>query len=382
MLESALLLGLSTTFNSLTNLYTSAKAREQAALFQQQNRHDAMFRFNHDLDFRKAQFLFSKQNAEQVMIQRIKERDEDIFRQDRRERMHRAFTHLNNALYGSPDGVWQNDPYAASAGGIKSLRVLFFKPKGMTEGFQNDIEHSIGEGIEKYTSKEIDYPIHFPTGAWKESSSNGSWISSELHAWDPTIPTLILRVQTSGKGSLRIKADIFGFQIGNWNFKPNLMFGEVANDPDQLAKVLPVLTLAAADVYYFYTYGKKPLLPSIISDYLVEGGGMQTAIFDKIIDSYATTVHEIVQVSPDVGIYAALNLAESCMAIPDKRYVIDQLRQIESSTKSLWSKYPELVQRLKQLYHLAGKPEEADRITELPTSQQDTPLPNLLKIYI
>lgn len=371
---AGILIAVSTAFNAVATIINGKKQREQQAEQHAQNRADAKGRFDEDISLRKEQFLWSQRQAEQALIIRRNERNEDFLRQDKRDRNGRSFEHLRGVFNGSPDGLWLHDPYEAAHPGIKSLRVLLQRPRGQTDIFHAELEREISDSIAKYRSLGTGASVHFPTGVWKDSAQTGSWVASELHAWESTIPTLILRLSPSADNTYVLEADIFGFPMSNGNFAENINFGKISNDPKEIQAVLPLLVLAVSDMYFLASYAKRPGLPSILADYFQEPDAHTAQIIDGIVDVYRQTVTGLMRDKPQIRLYASLELADSLAALPDKRQLIAQLRDIEDAARLMLPQSQELRERMYVLYRRAGSEKDAERISKVTTVEDNRTL--------
>lgn len=366
------LYALSTTFSAVSNLINGNKTRKQQAEFRKEDRADTRERFETDISLRRDQFLFTQREAERARILRLNERNEDFERQKIRDQNARSFDHLRTVFNGSPDGIWLHDPYAGTSG-IQSLRIFLQRPKGKPESFHTGIERKISAAIKKYGQVGPDHPIHFPTGVWKEQPASGSWVAGELHAWNQTIPTLILRLDPSDEGGYFVQADIFGFPIGNRNFADNVTFGYLPDNSQQIAEVLPLLALATADMYHVYTYGKRPLLPFLLADHIPQIDSAAAPTINQIVAAYQGMVNALARETPEVGIYAAINLAEALIEFPDKSHAIGQIQHVEALTSPLLPSQPHLREVIGTLYKEAGAPQDAARFLEATQEQGRNP---------
>jgi hypothetical protein len=364
------LIALSSAFNAIATVINGEKQRKQQAEQHAQNRADAQGRFDQDFGLRTQQFLWSQKQAEQALIIRRNERNEDFLRQNIRDRNGRSFEHLRGIFNGSPDGIWLHDPYEAAHPGIQSLRILLQRPKGQTEIFYAELEREISDSIAKYRSLGTGASVHFPTGVWKDNAPTGSWVASELHAWQSTIPTLILRLSPSTDNTYVVEADIFGFPTSNGNFAQNINFGKISNDPKDIQAVLPLLTLAVSDMYFLSTYAKRPGLPFMLADYLEQSDAQTAQIVEGIVGVYRQTVTALLSEKPEMSdnrqirLYSSLELADALTALPDKRHLIAQLRDIEDAARLMLPQSVELRQRMCGLYRKAGSEADAQRLLE------------------
>lgn len=371
---------LSGAFNSVTNIINGKLQRDLQRDLHGQDRADAADRFGQDIDLRRAQFVFSQSEAETARARRIAERTEDFERLELRDRQARSFNSLSRVFLASPDGWYVHDPYAHAHPGVKSLRVLLQRPKGLPEQYQIEMEHEINAAIKAYSQSGAGHPIHFPTGVWADGAQPGSWVASELHAWDQNTPTLILRIAPSRQGGFYAEADLFGFPMGDQNFQQNIELGHLPNDPQAVARVLSLVALGASDVYFLNCYARAPLLPHVLGRYLpppaplaIEGpqaeavpaqAGAVDAVISEMVAGYRQTVNVLMRDTPEVGIYAALQLAEALTAFPDKSHAVEQLREVEARSAGMISRFPQLGERLKALYVCSGAEEDAARIEQ------------------
>jgi hypothetical protein len=367
VLEKFMISGGFILVSSIINAHSAKKNREmqEAEMIRAQARHEQdqkkiQERFEKDLNFRKEHFLFTQSEAEKAVVRRNQERLEDWLRQDKRDAVQRSFEHTRRAFLASPDGWYLHDPFGKSNSGIKSLRVLFQSAGGPLEKFYTDIELEIIDAIKQYKQLEKGYPIHFPTGIWNKNQSAGSYVSSELYALNQEIPTMAFRFVKSSDGELYIQTDIFGFLMGDTEFEDNIKLGPLPNDMKQVSQLLSLLILATADIYFVYEHAKKPLLPQMLSQYQSLNTNIyMNEILNGIFIGYQTMINAMLLENPQVGLYAAVNLAETFAELPDKSYAKRQLHQIVSLSGDLLFSSSELNETIQNLYRKVGEPKKA-----------------------
>lgn len=321
-------------------------------------------RFNVECGLRREHLDFTIEEAETARRVRIAERMEDFKFKAITDSQARGYDNMRRSFNASPDGWYIHDPFEHANPGIKSFRVLLQRPKGMDELSYNEIEIEIIKAIKSYSQNSIDHPINFPTGVWTAETQTGSCVANELHAFNSSIPTIILRPVRTRDGGFLITADLFGFPLGQTSFASNILLGTTSKEPEEVAKTLSLFTLAASDMYYLATYGKMPLLPEILPQYL-QLDGSDAAVnktVREIVKGYKDTVNLLLEETPQTGLYASLSLAKALIAFPDKSLALEQIKNIETMTARFLPQYPELVQRLQDLYIEAGAPEDAERL--------------------
>lgn len=357
--------------NALANLFNGWAGRKQFAQENALSRADTERRFQQDiglrredLQLREATLIFTQQDAQANRIQRLRERAEDFRRQGIRDTQNRSFDRLRHAFHASPDGWWLHDPHLHANPGINSLRILFQRPKGLPEQFSTEVEHSINAGIKAYNKGAIGYPISFPSGVWVEGCPPGSWTASELHAWDQNVPTLILRANKTADGAYALEADLFGFPIGDSAFQQGVILGKVSAKPEEVAQILSLVAAVTADLYFLSTYAKAPRLPAVLP-HLISGGDDKNAkLIGDIVAGYQASANMLLADSPDIGLYASLELARALMSLDDKSHAIRQLKEAEAIGVGVLATSPELRQKFKDLYTQAGVPQEAERLLQ------------------
>ncbi|MES2729490.1 MAG: hypothetical protein V4621_05240 [Pseudomonadota bacterium] len=360
-MSAAALLGAGTGLNALVNYFHGKKSLALNERIFEHTRADQAHRFEADMDLRHAQLNFTMEEATRLRLERLNNRNEDFQRSRLKNRDDRSFLRLQHAFSGSPEGIWLHDPYT-NGHNIKSLRVFFQKPAGVLTAAYPVLEQAIVSGVKEYEQIAPDSPIHFPTGVWSDNARTGSWVATELHAWDQATPTLILRANPRGNNEYALEADIFGFPIGDRNFVQNIGFGIVKNDLNQVTEALPLLALATADMYFSYTYGLMPALPTLLPRYLANTSEDTSQAVDSIVGSYKRMVLALAQETPEIGLLAAFNLAESLTALSDRDYAVRQIQEVEEVSKYQLPDQPAFVQRLSALYAAAGANEDAQRL--------------------
>lgn len=358
---------------ALINGHFGRAQRESELKLQKDHRkedtQESLRRYEQDHDFRKIQFTWNQQEAEAAVLRRTKERMEDFLRQDIRERNTRSFDRIRDAFNGSPDGWYLHDANAQSNPGVKSLRILVQGPHQHSPDFQSSLEYGLAVAAHMYKQYGDDHPILFPTGLWKPDAQAGSWVSSELHAWDQATPTIVLRLNKFDDESFMAYGDIFGFPLGDTTFQHNIIFGKVPANAHQSSQVLSLIALSMADLYFLSNYGKAPLLPGILPQLLPDEGGATAGLVTELVNGYRQTLNTLIADNPEVALYASLKLAMALTALPDKTHALEQTREIERIAAPILAKQPALVRHLQNLYIETGAPQEAERLEQSVAAQ-------------
>ncbi len=333
--------------------------RDERRRQHEQNRGDAQSRFELDFDLRKDRFLWEKEQAQAAITLRAQERMEDFRRQDGREQRARSFESLRQVFHASPDGWYIHNPYLGAYPNVNSLRLLV-QLSGVSTEDNRAIENQVGQTVQQYMENSEGTPIHFPTGVWKIGAQPGSWVSSELHAWDQAIPTLVLRGDLSKGEHVHFYGDMFGFPLGNRDYEQNISFGQIPKDSKAIPTVISFIAMSVSDIYYLSNYGRMPQLPRIIQGYLEQEGDF--SVMDTFIRNYQDTINVLLSERPEIGIPTALRFAESLVGLADNKYALAQTQAVEGMTEAILPEDPELAQRLSSLYTKMDRPEDAARL--------------------
>jgi hypothetical protein len=354
-------------FNGVTSLMNGKWSRDLQRQIHDQDRSDATYRFGKDFDLRSRQFAWTQKEAEAAVMRRIQERMEDFLRNQKNRKEDFSFDRLRAVFNGSPDGFWIHDPYAAANPGVKSLRILVQSSEGTPRPVHAAIERDMNSSIQQYDQSGSGHPINFPTGVWTKGAPVGKWVSTELHAWDASIPTLILRVDQAEDGTTFLQADVFGFPMGEVDFKQGIELGRLPANPEETAKVLSLAALAASDMYYLTNYGRAPLLPKMLKEFAPSEDQKSAAndAIAQLVAGYQRSINQILEDTPEAGLCVAMQLAEALVEFPDKSHALKQVKEIEAMTESILQRHPEIVEKLRELYTKLGAADDASRLQKL-----------------
>lgn len=354
-------------FAGVSNLMNGKWSRDLTRQLHAEDRADAALRFGKDFDLKSRQFAWTQQEAEAAVMRRLKERAEDLFQRMRSERQGQAHDHMRQSIKGSVYGIWENDPYASSNSGAKSLRILVLSSEEITRIVHAEIERDINSAIHLYEKQGDHHKIMCPTGAWTQGAQSGSRLAFELAAWNPEVPTLILRSEKSIDGSVVLLADLFGFPMGGEVFKQGVELARLPADPKEIARVMSLTALAASDMYYLSNYGRAPLLPAMLAQFAPAEGKESPAdgAIAPLVAGYQRSVNKILEDTPEAGLFVALQLAESLAAFPDKSHALNQVKAIEEMARDVLPRHLEVVERLKALYTQVGAPDDATRLQRM-----------------
>lgn len=354
--------GLAIFGSALVNLKNGREAR--VLQLEEMNRNAK--RWDADYAQKIAHFEFQKEEAAKTVVRRLAERQEDRENLAFRDKQQRAHKSLSAMLNVSPDALLHN-PYADMHEGIDSLLIIFLRPENMPHTFHNDIEIAIGQAIKAYTTKGESYPIHFPTGITARGYTQGSAVATQLHSWDPTRPTLFLRIAESDDGNFDILADRYGFRFnGNkYEFREHIYFGKFPKDTKKLAQALALVTLATADEYYLQTYGKIPLLPYFVKELLNGEEENAKALMLQLLEAYHCWLMDILSEDFSLGLTASLNIADALCNLSDKNLLIQHLNFIEETFQPFLAKWEQLNMAMQNLYLEAGAEQDVERLNKL-----------------
>lgn len=362
-MEPFLMMAAGTAIAQLFNGHMARKEqqidREERRERYVKDREDSQRKFDLDYDLRKDRFIWDQQEAQAAITRRFQERMQEFARQDKRDQNARSFESLRRVFNASPDGWYIHDPYAGANKEVKSLRLLV-QLSGVGADVNRSIENQVALSVNDYMHNKDGTPIHFPTGAWVTNAPGGSWVASELHAWDSQTPTLILRGNPGPDNTVQIYADMFGFPIGQGDFQSNAPMCQLPNDPQKIATVLSLMTMQAADIYYLSNYGRMPQLPRLLPQYLEQGKGAD--IQGVFIENYQDSLNTLIAQKPGAGIPIALKFAHSLLALPDHQYALRQTQAIEQMTVKILPQHDQLAQHLSQLYTAMNRPQDAERL--------------------
>ncbi len=368
-------------FGGVAELMNGKWARDLQKRLHAEDRADAAVRFGKDFDLRSRQFAWTQREAEAAVARHVKERMEDFLRQDTKDKQGRSFDRLRTVFNGSPDGFWLHDPYANANPGVKSLRILVQTSDNTPRMFHQDVERDLNASLQEYEKKGDGHPIHFPTGVWAKGAQSGSWVASELHAWDPSIPTLILRIEHSTDGRAFLQADVFGFPMGDVDFKQAVELGCLPSNTEDAAKVLSLAAMAASDMYYLSNYGRTPLLPYLLKEFAPaeDQKSPASAAIQNLVTGYQNSINQILADTPEAAIYVAVQLAEALAEFSDKSYGLKQAKEVEIITQSILHQHPQIAERLLGLYTKLGSQDGVSRLQKLidDNKKADLHRPNL-----
>lgn len=365
------MMGIGYVANALVNLHNAKEgrrlheiARKEANERYELEREINRERFERDFSFREQQFLYSQDQHREAVSSRLEERMKDFLRQDKRDKEFRAHSLLGKSFHASVDAFYVDDPHAFFLSGMKSLRALIQKPSRTSEEFHTHIERAVNSAIKKYSLYGKDYPLSLATGVWNENAPSGNYAARELFSWDSQIPGLILRMQRTLDGKhFALEADVWGFPLDGKLYHENINLGEVSDDPDEIAQILSLTTLAMADFYFLSVYGKMPLLPFVLPEYAQNNERSLDACINQIVAGYQLIVNEVLKEDTKIGLHAALNLAEAFIAFPDKKFAVKQIKEIEHIARKILPEWKQLEDALCDLYVQAKVPEEVIRLS-------------------
>lgn len=367
VITPTVVIAIGAALNAVSNLINGHYARKQneedrkeRQVRYEQDRRDTQLRFSEDLDLRKARFIWEQNEAELAYARRLQDR----MHQNQRDKEDRSFKSLTRVFNGSPDSCYVHDPYAKDYPNLTSLRLYVQISNGSRPVRQN-IESHMNRYISQYTLEGT--PIHHPTGVWNPNAETGSWVSSELHAWNSNIPTLILRVEPASETEFSIHGDLFGFPMGKNSFMQNIFFGKVSAQTQDIGETLSLIAVGIADMYYLSNFGKTPQLPSVLSKYLASTGENKevSETVKNIIGNYQITLNALILDRPDIAIPTAIRMCEALAELPSKEFALNQIRHIEDITASILPHTPQLVERLQSIYERLNMPAEVDRLAKI-----------------